>query len=335
MVSASTRDRHFSALLGSLIPAEMPVAGKWTRDKVRVSLFASLLAGATVLAGATASWAEAGCEQLLDPFNAALTKADLSATIAAAKPILGSAECPAETRREVGVKVALAHVREADQTQDPASQLTILESGMAYAQPWKMMKLIGDLRRKVPASNGSIDYAAASLAYQSALADIADKKSVLNPPPNEVIQELMELANESRMLSSTFVRGDVLLTRSLRDVAVETVPVPVQFVRDRNEMTPLGEQYAAEMARLLGDQGHPRVLLVGHTDPDGSDQYNLTLSLRRAQAVRRYLIEHGYPAANVDAEGHGRREPLALANEADYSQAQIYQMLRRVEVKYH
>ena len=334
MVSAPIGHRHFSAPLGSLVPLRKPIACKQSRDMVWVFLVATLLAGASALAGATASWAQTDCEQLLAALNAALAKADLSATIAAAKPILGSAECPAETRREVGVKVALAHVREADQTQDPASQLTILESGMAYAQPWKLMKLIGDLRRKVPAS-GKIDYAAASLAYQSALADIADKKSVPNPPPNEVIQELIELANESRMLSSTFVPGDVLLTRSLRDVAVESVPVPVQFVRGRNEMTPLGEQYAAEMLRLLSEQGHPRVLLVGHTDPDGSDQYNLTLSLRRAQALRSYLVEHGYPGSNVEAEGHGRREPLVLANASDYSQAQIYQMLRRVEVKYH
>jgi outer membrane protein OmpA-like peptidoglycan-associated protein len=335
MVSAPTGHRHFSALLGSLVPLRKPVACKQSRDMVRVFLIAILLAGASALAGGTASRAQTGCEQLLVPLNAALTKPDLSATIVAAKPILGSAECPAETRREVGVKVALAHVREADHIEDPARQLAILESGMAYAQPWKIMKLIGDLRRKVPAANGKIDYAAVSLAYQSALADIADKKSVPNPPPNEVVQQLMELANESRMLSSTFVPGDVLLTRSLRDVAVESVPVPVQFVRGRDEMTPLGEQYAAEMARLLGGQGHPRVLLVGHTDPDGSDQYNLVLSLRRAQALRSYLIEHGYPGANVDAEGHGRREPMGLANASDYSQAQIYQMLRRVEVKYH
>jgi outer membrane protein OmpA-like peptidoglycan-associated protein len=285
------------------------------------------------LVGVTASWAQADCERLLDPLNAALTQADLRAIIAAAEPILSSAECPAAIRKEVGVKVALAHVREAGH-QEPARQLATLESGMTYAKPWKMMKLIGDLRRKVPTSSGNIDYAAASLAYQSALADIADPQSVPNPPPSEVIQELMKLANEGRMLSSTFVSGDVLLTRSVRDVMIEAVPVPVQFVRGRDEMTPLGQQYAAEMARLLGQQGHPNVLLVGHTDPDGSDQYNLTLSLRRAQAVRHYLIEHGYPGANVDSDGRGRGEPLELANASNYSQAQIYQMLRRVEVKY-
>lgn len=301
---------------------------------LRISLITALLAGCAALTGMTSSWAQADCERLLGSFNAALPQADLHAIIAAAQPILNSAECPAETRREVGVKVALAHVREADHIKEPARQLAMLERGMTYAQPWKMMKLIGDLRRKVPTSSGIIDYGAASLAYQSALADIADPQSVPNPPPKEVIQELMELANEGRMLSSTFVRGDVLLTRSLRDVAVQSVPVPVQFVRDSDKMTPLGQQYAAEMVQLLGEQGHPRVQLVGHTDPDGSDQYNLMLSLRRAQTVSRYLVEHGYPAANVDADGRGRSEPLVLAHASDYTKAQIYQMLRRVEVHY-
>lgn len=299
----------------------------------RISLIASLLVGAA-FAVATASSAQADCKQLLDPFNATLTKNDLSAIIAAAKPILNSAECPAATRKEVGVKVALAHVREADQVKKPARKLAILESAMSYAQPWKMMKLVGDLRRKVPSSSGKIDYAAASLAYQSALADIADPQSVPNPPPKEVIQQLMALANESRMLSTTFVRGNMLLTRSVRDVAVEAVPVPVQFVRDRDDMTQLGKAYAAEMARLLREQGYPRVLLVGHTDPDGTDEYNLALSIRRAKAVRHYLIEHGYPDAKVDADGRGEREPLKLANAADFTKVQIYQMLRRVEVKY-
>lgn len=300
----------------------------------RIPLFSCLLAVAAVLTGVSDSWAQSECERLLAPFNTALPQPDLRAIIAAAQSILSSPECPAATRKEVGGKVALAHVREANQIKEPARQLATLESGMKYGQPWKMMKLIGDLRRKVPSPNGSIDYGAASLAYQSALADIADQQSVPEPPPNEVIQELMMLANEGRMLSSTFVRGDVLLTRSLRDVAVQAVPVPIQFARDRDKMTPLGQQYAAEMARLLGEQGHPRVLLVGHTDLDGSDEYNLKLSVQRAQAVRRYLVEHGYPSANVDADGRGRREPLALANASEYSQAQINQMLRRVEVKY-
>ena len=73
------------------------------------------------------------------------------------------------------------------------------------------------------------------------------------------------LANEGRMLSSTFVRGDMLLTRSVRDVADAGRTGADQFVRDRDKMTSLGQQYAAEMARLLGEQGRPRVPSGGHT----------------------------------------------------------------------
>ena len=181
----------------------------------RIPLFACLLVGAAMLTAVSESWAQSDCERRL-LFSMSCPATDLRAIIAAAQPILSSPTCPASTRKEVGVKVALAHVRDANQIKEPKLQLETLESGMKYSQPWKMMKLIGDLRRKVPSSNGSIDYGAASLAYQSALADIADRQSVTDPPPNDVIQELMMLANEGRMLSSTFVRGDVLLTRSVR-----------------------------------------------------------------------------------------------------------------------
>src|SRR5262249_4618003 len=117
----------------------------------RMPLFC-LLAGAAMLTTVSHSWAQSDCERLLVPFNAALPQPDLHTIIAAAQPILSSPACPASTRKEVGVKVALAHVREANQIKDPKLQLETLESGTKYAQPWKMMKLIGDLRRKVPTS---------------------------------------------------------------------------------------------------------------------------------------------------------------------------------------
>src|SRR5712691_7506590 len=99
---------------------------KGRSNMFRISHIASLLAAAAALTGASTSWAQAACERLLDPLNAALTQADLRATIAAAQPILSSAECPAATRKDVGVKVALAHVREANHIEEPGRQLAIL-----------------------------------------------------------------------------------------------------------------------------------------------------------------------------------------------------------------
>ena len=52
------------------------------------------------------------------------------------------------------------------------------------------------------------------------------------------------------------------------------------------------------------------VLVVGHTDTVGSDQFNDALALKRAEAIRRALIERGVAPADVVAVGRGKRELL-------------------------
>lgn len=56
---------------------------------------------------------------------------------------------------------------------------------------------------------------------------------------------------------------------------------------------------------------NPAIRVIGHTDNVGSDATNDALSLRRAEAVRSWLITNGGLApAVVSAEGHGKNEPL-------------------------
>ena len=53
------------------------------------------------------------------------------------------------------------------------------------------------------------------------------------------------------------------------------------------------------------------VTVVGHTDAKGSDEYNMALGQRRADAVREYIIALCYPAEHVaPAETRGEREML-------------------------
>ena len=53
------------------------------------------------------------------------------------------------------------------------------------------------------------------------------------------------------------------------------------------------------------------VTVVGHTDAKGSDEYNMALGERRADAVRTYIIAQGYPAENLaPAETRGKRDLL-------------------------
>jgi outer membrane protein OmpA-like peptidoglycan-associated protein len=54
----------------------------------------------------------------------------------------------------------------------------------------------------------------------------------------------------------------------------------------------------------------PDIVVIGHTDAVGSDDYNDQLALKRAQAVRTMLSTRGLPEQDIVAIGRGKRELL-------------------------
>lgn len=57
--------------------------------------------------------------------------------------------------------------------------------------------------------------------------------------------------------------------------------------------------------------GNVNIEVAGHTDSRGSDKYNMSLSQRRAEAVRNYLISKGIAADRLTAKGYGESQPVA------------------------
>jgi outer membrane protein OmpA-like peptidoglycan-associated protein len=53
------------------------------------------------------------------------------------------------------------------------------------------------------------------------------------------------------------------------------------------------------------------LIVEGHTDSRGSESYNQGLSQRRADTVRDYLVQRGYPADRIQARGMGKGSPIA------------------------
>jgi outer membrane protein OmpA-like peptidoglycan-associated protein len=79
--------------------------------------------------------------------------------------------------------------------------------------------------------------------------------------------------------------------------------------RARDMLDQLGEALASAELR------HYRFLIAGHTDAVGSDESNLDLSYRRAEAVRDYLVrEHGIPRHRLAVKGWGRSRLKDIAN---------------------
>jgi OOP family OmpA-OmpF porin len=52
-------------------------------------------------------------------------------------------------------------------------------------------------------------------------------------------------------------------------------------------------------------------VVEGHTDSQGADAANMSLSQRRADAVMKYLVDHGVAAGRLAAKGYGETEPVA------------------------
>ena len=70
------------------------------------------------------------------------------------------------------------------------------------------------------------------------------------------------------------------------------------------------------------------MIAVGHADSIGSDAYNQRLSLRRAEAVKKFLVSKGVEANRVYTEGKGEKSPVA-DNKTNEGRAKN----RRVEVE--
>ena len=84
----------------------------------------------------------------------------------------------------------------------------------------------------------------------------------------------------------------------------------VYFEFDRAEITPAARTGLEENARWL--IGHPgaAVRIEGHADERGTNEYNLALGERRAQAVKRVLAALGVPAARLSTVSYGEEQPV-------------------------
>lgn len=102
----------------------------------------------------------------------------------------------------------------------------------------------------------------------------------------------------------------------------------VLFSLNSAEIRPEARETLDKIVEGLKAQPTVRVEVGGHTCNIGTEQYNLKLSKRRAEAVRDYLIAHGIDGSRLTAEGYGEFSPIAT-NETEEGRKQN----RRVEFR--
>ena len=124
------------------------------------------------------------------------------------------------------------------------------------------------------------------------------------------------------------------LDQSIPGAKVERVGEGIQvtfesgllFDFDSDRIRPDAAKNFQELANSLKKFGNSNLLIVGHTDSQGEDAYNMNLSQRRANSASAYLQSLGVPASRISTAGRGETEPVA-SNDTDAGR----QLNRRVE----
>ena len=114
-------------------------------------------------------------------------------------------------------------------------------------------------------------------------------------------------------------QGDDLLLR---------MPSGITFAFNDASVQPQFRPTLDEVSSILSQYPKTYIDVYGHTDSDGSDAYNQTLSERRAQSVAGYLTSHGVQSARIATRGFGETQPIA-SNATEEGKAAN----RRVEIK--
>ena len=90
----------------------------------------------------------------------------------------------------------------------------------------------------------------------------------------------------------------------------------IYFDYDRFEIRSDARESLRRNADLIGkNQGWGTVVVEGHCDERGSEEYNLALGERRADAVRRYLVDLGVASARLRTVSFGEAKPAVVGHD--------------------
>lgn len=101
----------------------------------------------------------------------------------------------------------------------------------------------------------------------------------------------------------------------------------ILFDVDKSDLRPVAQENLTKLATILNKYPDTNILIEGHTDWDGTDAYNQTLSERRAGSVSFFLAKQSVESSRMSTIGYGESQPVA-----DNATAAGKQANRRVEV---
>src|SRR5262249_39771764 len=107
--------------------------------------------------------------------------------------------------------------------------------------------------------------------------------------------------------------GQSSTPRIQEKLGVGSISLQIPFTVDSAELAPEVKQTLDNLGNALNDTALSSCCfqIEGHTDDGGNAQYNLQLSKKRADSVRRYLEDNYHLAGRINAVGYGQTKPIA------------------------
>lgn len=122
-----------------------------------------------------------------------------------------------------------------------------------------------------------------------------------------------------------------LSSKAKRDREIATFEFqPIYFAYASYDLQPQYNQYLQKVVNVVNSHSDLRIEIVGNTDGDGSETYNLALSKNRAFAVKRYLEGKGIASSRISLAFEGESKPVDRNDTKEGKQ-----MNRRVEIRFN
>ncbi|WP_372473249.1 OmpA family protein [Capnocytophaga sp. ARDL2] len=91
----------------------------------------------------------------------------------------------------------------------------------------------------------------------------------------------------------------------------------VNFGFDSSDLTSTAQSNLKKISKVFIDNHQTEVMIYGYTDSVGKDEYNVKLSQRRADAVKKYLVSQGIGTKRINTKGMGAADPVASNDTAE------------------
>jgi len=143
---------------------------------------------------------------------------------------------------------------------------------------------------------------------QESLAALAAERARAEEAERELAQ--LQAENQKARTELTATLSHLAKVREEARGVVVTLPGNIYFNVNKADVKPAMKAQLTKIAQTLAAVPEQKLLIEGHTDSDGANEYNLSLSELRAQSVHEILFAGGIAAERMTIKGYGETKPI-------------------------